>query len=170
MQKKMVKFIGGEYIGFSTGRGILLSFLLVLFTNLFLFKPFWSSGIATLLVGLWMYTFLLIGSKAKNIYKLIIGTGFVVLASVTSLMFVMDVIKTLLLVMVSLGSIFVLYYSGLIERSFGGIFELMMIVPRLFGGYIMGMINVVSTSILCIVGGDSKTKSVTQRSYRALLS
>ena len=169
MQNKLINF-AGEYMGFSTRRGLILSLLLVLFFNLFFFHPFWSSGIATLLVGLWLYTFLLIGNKAQNIYKVKVGTGIVVLASAICLIFVTDAIKTSLLIMVSLASTLVLYYSGLVERSFGGIFELMMIVPRLFGGYIMGMINVVSTSILNIVGGSGKVKSVGQAgSYRALL-
>ena len=169
MQKKLSKIVE-EYGSFSTGRGIVLSLLLVLFFNLFFFRPFWSSGIAALLIGLWVYTFLLIGNKTRHIYKLIIGSGVVVLASCIQLLFVTDWIKTALLTSLSLASIIVLYYSGLIERSFGGIFELMMVIPRLFGGYIMGMINAVSTSILSIVGGRGKVKSVGQTgSYRALL-
>ncbi|TXH00867.1 MAG: DUF4173 domain-containing protein [Candidatus Moraniibacteriota bacterium] len=171
MKNKLVKIIiGDDYIGFSTGRGILLSVLFVIFINLFLFKPFWSSGIATLLVGLWIYTYLLLGNKTKHVYKIVSGTGIVVILASISILFVTDTIKTSLLCLVSVSSTFILYYSGLIERSFGGIFELMMIVPRLFGGYIMGIINVVSTSILSIVGGSGKVKSVGQAgSDRALL-
>lgn len=169
MQKKISKILD-EHGGFSTGRGIVLSLLLVLYFNLFFFSPFWSSGIAALLIGFWVYTFLLIGNKAKNIYRLIIGSGLVVIASGIQLLFVTDWIKTMLLAFVALASINVMYYSGLIERSFGGIFELMMIIPRLFGGYIMGMINAVSKCILSIVGGRGRVKSVGQiGSYRALL-
>lgn len=165
MKNKLVKIIGDDCSGFSTGRGILLSVLFVIFINLFLFKPFWSSGIATLLVGLWIYTYLLLGNKTKHVYKIATGTGIVVILASISILFVTDTIKTSLLSLVSVSSTFILYYSGLIERSFGGIFELMMIVPRLFVGYVLGCINAVFSLVKVILGTKDKSRVISERSY-----
>jgi membrane-bound ClpP family serine protease len=115
MHKKMTEVAVDTAI-LDKRRGVIGSILLVLFVNLFFFKPFGWSGVATLLVGLWLYVLILLGGKVKRVAGIVGGSGILVIGVSIQMLFIADWVKLATLLLLGLFVVVTLYYHGLIER------------------------------------------------------